>query len=132
MIRGFFNEYRWLSNFIGGVEQEYQAAKTNDPIFAEKIRKASSPALAKRMGKACPIRPDWEEIKEQTMLSCLRKKFTPGSHFAKLLLETGEQELIEENYWGDTYWGVCKGVGKNRLGVLLMKVRQELKDKEIQ
>jgi predicted NAD-dependent protein-ADP-ribosyltransferase YbiA (DUF1768 family) len=35
-------------------------------------------------------------------------------------------ELIEGNWWGDTYWGVCNGVGENHLGKLLMKIRDYL------
>ena len=43
------------------------------------------------------------------------------------LVETGTEELVEGNDWGDTYWGVCKGTGKNMLGKILMEVREELK-----
>ena len=44
------------------------------------------------------------------------------------LLATGEEELIEGNYWHDTCWGVCNCAkcgdkGENRLGKLLMEVR---------
>lgn len=35
----------------------------------------------------------------------------------------------EGNTWDDTYWGVCKGVGTNYLGKLLMIVRNDLKAK---
>ena len=45
-----------------------------------------------------------------------------------MLIKTGDQELIEGNYWNDTYWGVCKGVGQNKLGKILMRVREELKN----
>jgi predicted NAD-dependent protein-ADP-ribosyltransferase YbiA (DUF1768 family) len=34
--------------------------------------------------------------------------------------------LIEENTWGDTFWGICKGQGENHLGRLLMQIRDEL------
>jgi hypothetical protein len=42
-----------------------------------------------------------------------------------LLLATGDMELIEDNDWDDTYWGVCNGAGENNLGKLLMKIRAE-------
>ena len=32
-------------------------------------------------------------------------------------------------HWHDTYWGVCDGVGKNRLGQLLMNLRTDLRSK---
>lgn len=31
--------------------------------------------------------------------------------------------IIEVNNWGDTYWGVCNGIGDNHLGKILMKIR---------
>ncbi len=54
----------------------------------------------------------------------LRQKFShPG--LLALLLATGDMELVEDNDWDDTYWGVCNGVGENNLGKLLMKIRAE-------
>ena len=61
------------------------------------------------------------------MLALLRVKFKPGSSFAELLLATADEELVEVNEWGDCYWGVCRGVGENVLGKLLMRVRAELR-----
>jgi hypothetical protein len=43
-----------------------------------------------------------------------------------LLISTGDTQLIEENTWGDTFWGVCNGIGKNMLGIILMDVRRAL------
>lgn len=43
------------------------------------------------------------------------------------LLNTGEEELVEGNTWGDTYWGICNGKGQNNLGKILMKVRNQLR-----
>jgi predicted NAD-dependent protein-ADP-ribosyltransferase YbiA (DUF1768 family) len=40
-----------------------------------------------------------------------------------LLLATGDAHLEEGNWWGDYFWGVCKGKGENNLGKILMKVR---------
>jgi hypothetical protein len=45
----------------------------------------------------------------------------------QLLLATGDKELIEGNTWGDTFWGVCNGIGQNHLGKILMAKRTELK-----
>jgi predicted NAD-dependent protein-ADP-ribosyltransferase YbiA (DUF1768 family) len=44
-----------------------------------------------------------------------------------MLIDTGDQELIEGNWWGDVIWGVCNGKGENHLGKILMEVRKELK-----
>jgi predicted NAD-dependent protein-ADP-ribosyltransferase YbiA (DUF1768 family) len=42
-----------------------------------------------------------------------------------MLIDTGNEELCEFNTWGDTFYGVCNGVGKNILGKLLMEIRDE-------
>ena len=56
----------------------------------------------------------------------LQKFFIP--ELREKLLATGNEELIEGNWWGDTYWGVCKGKGENNLGKSLMKIRTELQE----
>ena len=33
------------------------------------------------------------------------------------------EELIEKNWWNDTYWGECQGRGFNFLGKYLMEIR---------
>lgn len=61
------------------------------------------------------------------MLICLCEKFKYNK-MKQLLLNTGESELIEDSPY-DYYWGIGKnGTGKNRLGILLMQVREELKN----
>ena len=47
-----------------------------------------------------------------------------------MLIQTGDSVLIEGNTWGDRVWGVCNGVGENRLGRILMKIRSELNQGE--
>lgn len=134
-INGFFDEYRFLSNFYlveivhdgivyPSVEHAYQACKTlklEDKII---ISKLPTPGKAKRYGKTVNIKPDWESVKVQTMLELLRKKFS-NPELEEKLLNTGNSILVEENTWGDEFWGVCRGKGYNILGRLLMKVRDE-------
>ena len=60
------------------------------------------------------------------MVACVRMKFTDPALAAKLLA-TGEATLVEGNHWGDTFWGVCDGEGRNQLGEILMTVREELR-----
>lgn len=64
--------------------------------------------------------------KDDVMLELLRLKFAIPDLRDKLLA-TKNATLIEGNTWGDTYWGVCRGIGDNTLGVLLMQVRSEIK-----
>ena len=46
------------------------------------------------------------------------------------IVDTEDMELIEGNSWGDTFWGVCDGVGENNLGKVLMRVRDRLNKEE--
>ena len=137
MINSFDNEYAFLSNFYPSpiqdefgvyltVEHYFQAKKAANKEDFFTIISAPTPGKAKRLGKKIALRTDWEEIKDQVMLEGLRKKFSI-LEFKILLLFTGDNEIIEGNYWGDTYWGVCRGIGQNKLGKLLMQVREEIK-----
>ena len=137
-IDSFRGEYGFLSNFhkcrvefegmvYPSVEQAFQAAKNPDPKYRSLIAAAGSPVTAKRMGKKTQLRHDWEEVKEGIMLELLKSKFSDPALREKLLA-TGEAELIEGNNHWDRFWGVCKGEGQNKLGKLLMRVREELND----
>jgi ribA/ribD-fused uncharacterized protein len=138
VINEFRGPTRWLSNFesaevtIDGKtyatnEHYFQACKAVTEMGHENVRTCATPAEAKRVGRLITCRPDWEEVKNAVMLKGLRAKFAPGSELAARLLATGDVDLVEGNTHGDTYWGVCQGVGQNHLGKLLMKVRQELR-----
>lgn len=134
-ITSFSGDYAWLSNFepcdiiLDGVpylsvENAYQAAKTLDP--KERIQfQGCSPGAAKRKGRSVTLRPGWDDIKLQIMKSLLYQKYRQP-YFRQLLIETGDRTIIEGNTWGDTFYGVCNGVGENRLGQAIMAIRIEL------
>lgn len=137
MIESFTGQYRFLSNFYPcpvefegisyrTVEHAFQAAKTHDLLYRTFIENAETPAKAKRLGRKAPLRENWEEVKIDVMHDLLREKF---EHFelAMSLLSTGDEELVEGNWWGDTFWGKCNGFGANHLGHLLMEIREELR-----
>jgi predicted NAD-dependent protein-ADP-ribosyltransferase YbiA (DUF1768 family) len=68
-----------------------------------------------------PIRSDWDEVKVEVMRALVRIKFS--TDLQPHLLSTGEAELVEGNWWGDQFWGVCDGKGENWLGRILMETR---------
>ncbi len=140
MISSFDGEHAFLSNFFPcevardgilypTVEHAFQAAKTNDTFDKMQIAIAETPGRAKRLGRKVTLRPDWEEIKLAVMEDCLREKFCGGSELRAKLVATGDEELVEGNWWNDTFWGVCNGKGENHLGKLLMKLRAEYQGK---
>lgn len=138
VIDRFTGEYRFLSNFFPApvvldgieyptVEHAYQAAKTEIEADREKVALARTPGEAKRVGRTLHLRPNWDtHWRKRVMRELLRQKFH-DCLLARKLEETEDFELVEGNYWGDTYWGVCNGVGKNMLGKLLMEIREEVK-----
>ena len=110
-------------------EHFFQAMKFEGKPEEEKIRTAVRPGDAFRLGRSLPgRREDWEEVKEDYMLEALRAKFTQHADLKEVLLKTGSAYLSEhtkrDSYWGDG----GDDSGKNRLGHLLMKVREELKE----
>lgn len=136
-IDSFRGNHRFLSNFhpaeveLDGetyptVEHAYQAAKTLDASERRFVRTAASAKEAKERGQGVLKQPNWDNLRYGVMLRLLRQKFGHRD-LGDLLLATQEAKLIEGNTWGDTTWGVCRGKGKNMLGVLLMQVRDELR-----
>lgn len=135
-ITAFADEYRFLSNFHSApvtfdgitfpdVECAFQAQK--EPEMAHLFTRLT-PAQAKRNGRRARLRDDWDDVKDDIMYELVRLKFKHHLSLRAKLLATGQRELIEGNAWDDTYWGVCKGVGENRLGHILMRVRDEFRE----
>ena len=135
-IKGFFYEYRWLSNFYvcdvffeglmyPSSEAAYQSAKTDD-CYVKSLFQRMTPKEAQKYGQKIRPRRDWESIKKDVMYKVLFDKFTRHEDLKEKLLATGDKYLEETNYWLDTTWGVCNGKGKNWLGELLMKIRTEI------
>lgn len=111
-------------------EHYFQAQKfPSQPAYQEKIRVARSPKDAKALGRSrkVPLRPDWEQVKDEVMRRALRAKFLAHPELAAALLATGTRVLVE-NAPSDEYWGCGRtGTGKNRLGCLLMELRSTLR-----
>lgn len=139
-IAGFFGEYRWLSNFwmipimmgpyrFPSAEHVYQAAKSENPSDWERFQHIETPGYAKKAGRLIKMRADWDDIKVEAMAEILEAKFT-NPELRQKLLDTQNHELIEENNWGDSFWGndprYKKGV--NALGLLLMRERAKLRN----
>lgn len=137
------NEYYFLSNMCpcaNGVtvnldgngpitfkcsESAYQAAKFPGR-FGEfvNLNGYEAKSLARQLVKQGFITKDWDNIKLSVMENVVRAKFDQNPSLVAKLIAV-QEEIVEHNEWGDTYWGVCKGVGKNMLGKLLAQIREE-------
>ena len=133
--------YREFSNFFPSAfdldgkrwpttEHYFQAQKfTATPEYQEEIRLAKTPEKAKNLGgsREKPIRADWDQVREDVMKKALKAKFTQNADLKALLLSTGNRPLVEANPT-DSYWGYGRTKkGKNRMGILLQQLRDELR-----
>ena len=144
----FRGRYFFLSNMypckvklnsvtFSSAEHAFQAAKCVNREDVEKILRCKTGKEAKRVGRKVKLREDWEKIKDGVMYEVIKAKFTQNKHLAEKLIATYPTILVEGNTWRDTYWGVDlfdKGKeyqygyrGRNRLGEILMEVREELR-----
>lgn len=138
MINSFRDKHFFLSNFypveikLDGIvypnaETAFQAQKTLDVEERRKFSMLKNPVQAKRLGRKVKLRDDWEEVKLDIMTEIVSQKFLQHPHLIEMLLQTGDEELVEGHKWGDRFWGVCKGTGENNLGKILMKIRDAYK-----
>ncbi len=117
------------------VEHGYQAAKFENAEARTQVLQAYDGIEAKKVSErlkeeGIPIREDWEEVKVNIMKDVVARKFATGTRVAYLLLQTGDEQLIEGNTWDDTFWGVCppgSTNGLNMLGRILMVTRADLR-----
>lgn len=77
---------------------------------------------AKRVGRKVLMSDNWDKDRIVWMHRVLLAKFE-DPELQAMLLATGDEELVEHNTHGDTFWGICGGKGRNQLGQILMDVR---------
>lgn len=141
MINSFRGQYNWLSNMykcqvlyngsiFESVENAYMYAKNTEDNNWLNFCLKNPPNVCKKESKNIIIRKDWEDIKLEIMYQLLIQKFTQEP-FRTKLLNTGNENIQEGNYWNDTFWGVDlkqnPNVGENNLGRLIMYIRILLK-----
>lgn len=138
-ITEFKDEYRWLSNFYPSPfvynnihfatnEHFYQAHKAVRRDEFLRVASSPTPGAAKKLGRTVQMLDQWDIYKEQIMYTGLSHKFSTHPKLKQLLIDTYPRMLIEGNWWGDKYWGIClkTNEGENRLGHLQMILREQL------
>ena len=134
----FSNLYRRQITFEGQSfatsEHAYQAGKARKPEVQAWLMAAPSPALLAMAAHGLyywDITPGWSRIKFDRMRRVLQAKFTQHLDLRDLLLSTGNARLVESATVDNPVnrlWGEVSGVGKNMLGVMLMELRDELRN----
>lgn len=133
------DDYGWLANFsnhpikVGSilyrtVEHYFQAQKFSDEIIKGKIINSNSPEKAKAIAKENKHArvQNWVAIKEIVMMNGIRSKFTQHLDLKHELIKTDDKILIEKAP-DDYYWGCGLDFsGLNRMGILLMRLRNEI------
>ena len=74
------------------------------------------------------MRSDWDKIRVEEMYQIVKNKYEQNPDIKRILLLTGERDLMEGNTWGDRFWGQVDGKGLNFLGRILMQIRYELRN----
>ena len=125
-LHGFTEEgVEWLT--VEHYVHAHQFLGEKHAELREKIRKAPRPRKVVLLAQANArhVRPDWHEVRDEIMLRALRLKFADPD-LARKLLNTGNIALaFDDNR--EKYWSIgLRGEGQNRLGNLLMQVRDEL------
>lgn len=140
----FKGPFRWLSNFhlcsiefeglvYPSTEHAYQAAKFSSEEDRKKVRDAEKPAISKRLGAKAVVPANWHESrKQEVMYEICKYKFTKHADLRQKLLDTKDIPLVEGNGWHDNEWGSCfcencGSQGKNMLGKILMRIRDEVR-----
>ena len=105
------------------VEHAYQVARTLDLEWREKIAACGTPYAAKTLAKQAPTRPNWLVIRVGLMDDLVQQKFRNNPDLMELICSIPDEDIVEENSWGDTFWGVCNGVGTDWLGYILRNIK---------
>jgi predicted NAD-dependent protein-ADP-ribosyltransferase YbiA (DUF1768 family) len=143
LIDSFKGENDYLSNFHilqRPIVYGWMVAKTSEHLFCafktksvehrRWILDAPSAREAKQRGRTVVLRPDWKSGVDKTAMHLtLILKFSANWDLLSKLINTGNKQLVEGNWWHDNYWGNCNCVkcthkiGLNNLGILHMQVR---------
>ena len=123
-------------------EQAYQHQKAlffKDTKVAEEILKMSDPGNIKRLSKCLVVNDTWKAHEEKCMYDICYNAALQNERYRSALLAVGDAFLVESVY-GEYVWGsgldayctartqIDKLPGENKLGYILMNLRQRLQD----
>jgi len=117
-----------------------KARQAKDHVMLAKILATNNPRDVKALGREIQgfVEEDWVKIREDVIYRGNLAKFQQNVEFCKILLETGDREIIEAAP-SDFVYGIGitatkaritprdQWPGLNLLGIALMRVRSELR-----
>ena len=127
-----FSNFYPVAFELGGItwhssEQAFMYGKSDDPEYKRAILGTRTAWAAKKLGRTCTLRPEWETIKVPWMGKVLRAKFSQVPMCRELLLSTGERpihESCQDSQWGG---GPLFPNGRDLLGKCLVDTRTWLR-----
>lgn len=136
-------EFPWLDRrsadpvFYGGAwyptaENAFQAARFKDGRMRRKLSRMLPASAAYVAASSKDAAPDWDGGAIRLMYDVMERKFSDPV-LRRKLLSTGMRPILMRNTYHDNLWGSCccrkcRGLGENRLGVVLEKLRHDLRD----
>lgn len=120
----------------------YQKAMLfGDLETAQAILSTDNPKEQKDLGRQVKNYVDetWAAVREDVMVEGLFEKFNQNERLKQALLDTGDTEMVEASPY-DLIWGIgftedqpeardkTKWRGKNLLGIVLMRVRDKIRN----
>ncbi len=111
------------------VEHYYQGMKFENLEYREKIRQASHPKQARKLGgsRFKRVRKGWKKMRRVVMTRAVYTKCRTHTEVAEQLLATGDLLLVENSAY-DYFWGCGRDRrGHNTYGQVLMDVRDKLR-----
>ena len=137
----FSNLYKKEFIFEGRVfptrEHAYQYGKPVKKEVKEWLMNAPSPSLLAITAHGLltwDISSNWSKTKVDRMRSVLKVFAGQNPDFVKLLLSTGTKRIVETpitNNSVNRFWGEVDGYGRNTLGLLLMELRDNLRENKL-
>lgn len=112
-------------------ENAFHASRFDKSDMRHKLARMTPESAAYATAMSKDAGPDWNADAIREMYHVMHAKFnTPLMR--ERLLSTGMRPITMYNMYHDTLWGICmcrrcRGRGENRLGVILEKLRYDLK-----
>ena len=107
-------------------EAAFQAYKDVDnKEYIETLENTESPFIVKELGQKCNLPDNWYLKKYDLMKKVITYKIEQYDDFKEALINSNLRCIYHQNI-KDNYWGKGDGTGFNKLGIILMEIREQL------